>query len=425
MRQVPLLGAVVDHTRELHRAALRVSNMGRYEVQNLQDQLEEADRSHRRAEIREQVLLEALQSRQQRIAELEVTMRELEGAEADQQSEILRLESRNESAQDQITRLRQEIVSLQEELGRAREIAQSTQERCNALESQLESAEIAAESGNESRNAEALEIALQEAVESNSRAESLQRKLDRLTRENVPSARPGQDAAELKLSPAELTTTLLNFLTRKTEEEMRAMGRAIGLHYPLTAVADLLRELNKRHESSIGPQVCIYFADRSPQEVFDLIMDLGWDFKTMNGRYLPDSTLTWFTWGADSQRILEMIHLFAEFPSDEPIRTIFKSIAVRKNHTEITELVGSLSAEHRQLIIDGIATERPESKIPGLLFGLREADQIQFADLLIEGIAKSRIDSIDPLLEIFKSLGAAGERDLFLFEQARRAHSKG
>ncbi|MFD0386018.1 hypothetical protein ACFQ2B_37415 [Streptomyces stramineus] len=77
-RQQPVQAEVLSHIKSLHRAALRVSNATLYEVQILQDQLEDADRAHQQAEVREQALLEALQARQHRIAELETERKQLE-----------------------------------------------------------------------------------------------------------------------------------------------------------------------------------------------------------------------------------------------------------------------------------------------------------------------------------------------------------
>ncbi|WYB31437.1 hypothetical protein V6574_19255 [Streptomyces sp. SM1P] len=181
-RRTPVQAEVIDHIRALHRAALQASNRGLYEVQNLQDQLELADREQRRAVLREEALLEALQTRQHRIAELEVTQRELESSWSQERvshsKKLEGLEGDRATAREEMERLKREVEELKGQLMQARRATREMEDKCSDLEDRLERAEKAADSGKDSRYADELNAARQEAAEARTAVERLQQELE-------------------------------------------------------------------------------------------------------------------------------------------------------------------------------------------------------------------------------------------------------
>jgi len=125
---------VFDHVKSLHRSALQASNTDLYAVQLLQDQLEEADRQQQQAAIREQAFLEALQARQQRIADLETSRLELESALDTERSQRQRVsddsQRQQKNSEEEIRRLREEISTLKEQIGLAHSAKLEMESRC-------------------------------------------------------------------------------------------------------------------------------------------------------------------------------------------------------------------------------------------------------------------------------------------------------
>ncbi|MEK8172573.1 hypothetical protein NKH77_35435 [Streptomyces sp. M19] len=146
----------------LQRRALRATNKVGWELQNLRDQLTEADRHRQQAEVRAEALTEALLVRKHRIAEMEAEQRRhavSEAAErAAREGELTRSYEEREQLRAERDRLREEVALLQAELDRERQRALDAERRCTALENQLETAEeAAAEDGDDGSPAAELE----------------------------------------------------------------------------------------------------------------------------------------------------------------------------------------------------------------------------------------------------------------------------
>ncbi|MFJ2645859.1 hypothetical protein ACIO1C_03870 [Streptomyces sp. NPDC087420] len=420
-QQQPLQRGVVDHTKALHRAALRVSNRSLYTVQTLQDQLEQADREQRQAGLREQALLEALQARQHRIADLEVSMRELEGAGAAQLSaerEVVRkLERSTESAQDEVERLREEVEMLQQQLAVARDLVVVAEDRCVALESQLEAAEASAETGNDSRESDALNIALQDAADAISRAEELQQEVNRLrdteTLRRTARRTPQPKPEEIQLPVNELVPLLVKEAALEDGPGSQKLRRLVAQHRSAADVGAILKELKeKQHDSDITGMISVTFAQtRTPREVFELVSHLGWGFLTADGVDLPDSILTWFAWEANTSKAEELLELVEAIPSDEPARVIIQAIAERKGPVELRELIEASEASRKVDIIIAAARRRDVNKIPGLLSEFLDAKYPHYPEMLVDEFIISRPYSIDQLLTVLDVLHARSEKD--------------
>ncbi|WP_413807218.1 FxSxx-COOH system tetratricopeptide repeat protein [Streptomyces sp. OE57] len=138
---------VVAHVHTLQRRALQATNKVGWELQRLRDQLADADRQRRQAEVRAEALSEALLVRKQRIAEMEVEQRRIAVAAADRETrgaELDRLRQEHEDVTAERDRLREEVARLQDALAQARRQALEAERRCEALEHQLQAEEEAA-----------------------------------------------------------------------------------------------------------------------------------------------------------------------------------------------------------------------------------------------------------------------------------------
>jgi PleD family two-component response regulator len=125
----------------MHRNALKVSNSPAHAVLLLQDQLADADREARSAIVERQVLTEALQERQRRIAELQV---QINYADAQRNRQVRELTAEVEAYQAQFAdlasehdRLRTIIRQLERQLQEANSRSLEAEKRCELLERQL------------------------------------------------------------------------------------------------------------------------------------------------------------------------------------------------------------------------------------------------------------------------------------------------
>ncbi|MGW3570498.1 FxSxx-COOH system tetratricopeptide repeat protein [Streptomyces sp. NPDC000941] len=183
---------VITHVHGLQRRALQATNRAGWELQNLRDQLADADRQRQHAEVRAEALTEALQARKQRIAEMEIEQRQLAvsmSVERDGRSgrdgrgaEVELLRDERERLQGERDRLKEEVARLQGELGRARRQALEAERRCEELEHQLQAGEEAAAEQAEAEDpvAHRLWLAEEQASAAEERARRLEQELDRL-----------------------------------------------------------------------------------------------------------------------------------------------------------------------------------------------------------------------------------------------------
>ncbi|MCW8116818.1 MULTISPECIES: two-component system response regulator [Streptomyces violaceoruber group] len=131
----------VAFLKDLHRKALKVSNAPAHAALVLQDQLAEADRAARGAMVERQVLTEALQERQRRVAELQVEISQAEASKNRQVSELTaeveRYQARFADLMSEGERLRSIILTLENQLEEASRRHLEAERRCELLERQL------------------------------------------------------------------------------------------------------------------------------------------------------------------------------------------------------------------------------------------------------------------------------------------------
>ncbi|MFI0729688.1 FxSxx-COOH system tetratricopeptide repeat protein [Streptomyces sp. NPDC021225] len=182
----PASPEVVAHVHGLQRRALQATNRSRWELQNLRDQLADADRRRQQAEVRAEALTEALQARKQRIAEMELEQRQLAvsmSVERDGRgSEVELLRGEQQRLRGERDRLKEEVARLQGELEHARRQALEAERRCEDLEHQLQAGEEAAaeQAGAEDPVAHRLWMAEEQASAAEDRARRLEAELARM-----------------------------------------------------------------------------------------------------------------------------------------------------------------------------------------------------------------------------------------------------
>lgn len=186
---------VIAHVHGLQRRALQATNRAGWELQNLRDQLAEADRQRQHAEVRAEALTEALQARKQRIAEMEIEQRQLavsmsverdrRGGRDGRGAEVELLRDEQERLRGERDRLREEVARLQGELDQARRQALEAERRCEELEHQLQAGEEAAAEQAEAEDpvAHRLWLAEEQAAAAEERARRLERELAELRAE--------------------------------------------------------------------------------------------------------------------------------------------------------------------------------------------------------------------------------------------------
>ncbi|MFI6645684.1 response regulator [Streptomyces sp. NPDC050504] len=149
-RGQPATPAAIELLNRLHRAAVAHSSSPRHAVEVIEQQLADADRVARSANVTGDVIGSALLERQHRIADLEVRLSQLE---ADWVKERARADAYAQDAPG-LDELRAERDSLQADVARltherddAEKRRVAAEERCTLLERQLETIEAAQVAG--------------------------------------------------------------------------------------------------------------------------------------------------------------------------------------------------------------------------------------------------------------------------------------
>ncbi|MFD7983114.1 hypothetical protein ACFV4M_07010 [Kitasatospora indigofera] len=285
----PVQAEVVVRVRALHRAALRASNEGRYELQVLHDQLERADRDHRQAEVREQALLEALQHRQQRIAALEADRLQLEAASyqerQDREQEIEQYEDATKEFTSEITRLRREIAELKTELKAAHDKATAANSKCESLEKKIEEYESIEGARVDPPTAEMeemsnrLEAALREVDSLKVRTESGPTSTSAPLSENletIPYVKLNPDVQHFKsIANIELLALLLwRFWMKEDRKRLRPVLESLVVDKPISEIAALCAELSPGVHQELRRTIAIGFASYRDAASVTQLLDL-------------------------------------------------------------------------------------------------------------------------------------------------------
>ncbi|MFE3634567.1 hypothetical protein [Streptomyces cellostaticus] len=426
-RGTPIKTEVVDHLRRNHRRALQASSKNRHEVQRLQDQLEEADLRVRESEVRQQVLMEGLQLREARIAQLEVKQAEITARWHEEKDELgqhlTAINLRHESTTDELERLKLEVAQLRQDLALAREATQQAEEKCSELEEKLVEAEERAQAGEEAREASALERARRMAEEAKAVADELRRKLEAyesITPSNAAGENSGQMTYEgfrergerrrqerfSKLTSRPVEEIVHDFL-RASVSGNASRGRdlrdAVAEVAPLADAELICWELVEKGYASLAQNVAARIATaRSVEEVSDFVKRVGATNVSREASELVNETLTRFAW----LRRAEDIPLFTQRLRDENWEawalTVEDECAIRRNPQDLVKLLRILDEKTQTDILDAVAGSRSVTDIPALFMSMEQQGETELIPLLLELLETHREDKVKGVLDAWE-----------------------
>ncbi|MFI6546007.1 hypothetical protein ACIBO9_22435 [Streptomyces prunicolor] len=417
---------VFELIRRLHRAALQVSGKRQYVVQILQDQLTEADKEHKKAELREQALLEAVQLRQRRIAELEMEVLEVTSALRNEKAKRSELVIRIEEigpAEDELARLRREVDELRDQLSSARQISEESEAKCADLEQRLAEAEEVARAGQEAREREQLEAALREAAEARSLADSLMEELTVLRQAKTEEARRKRTEATeeakrrareqiekfthevISSSPEKLAITLLRVSTSGKDSELYQWTSTIGHSYPISLIGEMVKECSKILPSSTR-SIIISFADtRTAQEAIQVVEEFGDIPMLGHGISLGEEVVTWFSWDRPWSDIDKLLRELRKSGRGELANLALRTAAENQNSRNFLKTVTSTEGDDRDTLIQYAGQYRTGEELIPLIAELYKSGQSMELTKLLDSVRSNRPSEYAQTMDKAKKLG--------------------
>ncbi|MEU7105805.1 hypothetical protein ABZ951_12230 [Streptomyces sp. NPDC046215] len=431
---------MLSHIKSLHRAALRVSNATLYEVQILQDQLEDADRAHQQAEVREQALLEALQARQHRIAELETERKQLEISWTTERMEFAQISGElqeNLSKQSgEVDRLRREVERLEEQLRVAHQMSIEAAEKCQRLERMLESVEdstgtISFGESEGDRSAMQQEMKKAQSLIGVLQAEIVELKkngnFDLRWRESDSRGAAGVDVSRVARvsldgkTPKEIAAMVI----RSSDSEdgllrhniLKRMSIDCGIDEMCKTIDLLLRagfvdsvfQFLHRAPSNLTV-VDVYDLARRVSERNEASGRLAW-------RTMDDALIAAFAWKCSADGVFEMLKLM-DFAQDRARAEALLSNLARQQKVERFEVLArvlpKLKEPQAEIVLAEIRNLSLE-RIPHVLKFLRQEGVGDLIDLVMDDFVLYRSDRLDELTVLLRTLGM--DRDLRSLEE--------
>ncbi|MEG8279241.1 hypothetical protein [Streptomyces sp. AHA2] len=388
-RKVPLQKEVVDHIKTAHRQALASSNRKLHEVQQLQDQLEDADLRVQQAAIREQVLMEGLQLREQRIAQLEVKQLELtarwENETRQREALANELALTEDSYAEELERLKAEVEQLRADLRRAKEESQQAEARCQLLEERLTEAEERASTGQEAREASELEAAQRAVAEARAVADDLRRQLEDIqVRRNVRQEALADEVAAaldrelqeekereryvVETEPEEIARELMRLYATGGDAGVYDMANTIGRLTPGQSVRELCTTLWEKNYTDLAVSVAGHLSDREDLEALADILILigGQDVSRMANRCV-ERALGRVAWFRDSFEVLSFARILKEKDWAAWASQLEEECAARRDANKLAELISIMSLEDRASMLTSVVENRSTPDVPALL----------------------------------------------------------
>ncbi|MCQ8834373.1 FxSxx-COOH system tetratricopeptide repeat protein [Streptomyces malaysiensis] len=358
----PSSAEVVAHVHAQQRKALRATNKVGWELQNLRDQLADADRLRQHAEVRAEALLEALLVRKQRIADMEVEQRRTAITAADPaapSAEMAGLRQEREDLTAERDRLRAEVVRLQGALTEAKRQALEAERRCEALEHQLQTEEETAgenaESAADEAVADRLRSAQEQAMAAEERALRLASELAELRAQGTGAHLWRHDDPDGPRPVAGGTRE-----RRATPFEERAPDGPVPVDISYVAADRSWAEWLGRTLETWGPRVALWLWEpSSPASVRDLHPDNGPHVLVVSEHFRAAGRHAGIDWDA-AMRELRREGVLAALVDDVPLPFV--------GEVEALELRGVSEAEARSRLLtrfDGPA--RPGPRFPSAL----------------------------------------------------------
>jgi transcriptional regulator with XRE-family HTH domain len=419
-RGSPIQREALDVIRSLHRAALQKSSAQLYKVQILQDQLAEADKEQKRAGLREKVLLEAMEVRQRRIAQLEIDTLELNSSLLEEKERVANLHAQLEipnSSNEELDRLKEEVRELKEQLTRAQELSEQAEARCEELERQLREAEEVARSGQEAREQELLESALQEVAEARASADRFKDELERLKNSQPETVHDRRKPPPQKPSPGRI---LADSATQRSPASVAAELARMSLSNPLEAyhaeevitrtcpigtIGQIILEVNKLSGEVSRTLLMMTGQKRTAEDVFELIRDFGSHTIDRSANVGSDS-VTWFTWNRDWQDIELLMHLLKGAQMGELATLGFIEAAKNQEPLVIAKTLREIPGNKREKFLGHLAVGRRDDKLLELLAVLQDTNIDLFSEVsaALEREAPERFEAISTKLNVLGML---------------------
>ncbi|MCM2428812.1 hypothetical protein [Streptomyces sp. RKAG337] len=411
-RRVPVNAEVVGHIRKSHRRALQTSNKRLYEVQRLQDQLEDADLRVRQAGIREQVLMEGLAAREQRIAQLESKQLELtsrwENDLQEQESHVSELALLQDSAAQELDSLRVEVALLRGELRQAKEASRQAEDRCQTLEQRLAEAEEATQAGQEAREASELEEAQRSAEEAKSVVDELRQQIESMMTENSSASqrvsRPLAEAQEQKANTANswrkkmasgnegaILRDWLRLEARGATVASLETKTAIAKYGSLDQIQAICWSLTEMGKTNIAGELLGSAAIiRGLDFVKELIHSIEEKHASHNAQDLLTRAFWHFAWFGTGTDIAE----FLETPKRENWESwallIEDECAARRDSVPLVNLLTRLGDDERSKMLAKIAESRPAAEIAPLLLVMDNGGHSDYVTTLLARVSEHR-----------------------------------
>ncbi|MFJ2596206.1 helix-turn-helix domain-containing protein [Streptomyces erythrochromogenes] len=420
-KKAPLKQEAMELIKESHRNALRVSNKRLHEVQTLQDQLEEADARVQQAAIREQVLMEGLQLREQRIAELETRHVELSARRdkeiREREGTVAELALARETDSDELARLKSEVDQLRAELQRAKESSAVAEERCRTLEERLAAAEEQARAGHEAMESDKLEEAQRSADEAKALAEELRQQIADLKAAAEPAPprprnadeylqsleeRAREKAQQLAGRPPELNVRdLIRFSVKGHNTQRYELAVALAKWSAPETVRGICQGLWDKGFSTVAQELAGHTAVEMSladlRVLLPLLLEDGENGR--QGRQLTDGALYHFAYFRSSSEVITFVRMLSEAGWTPWVNQIDTNCAQDRTADRLAELLRDLDPEAAYALIEMIVRLRRSRDIPGLLLQMEALELDAYLERLLSRLSEQRPDEYEGFLE--------------------------
>ncbi|MER6353658.1 hypothetical protein ABT186_17900, partial [Streptomyces sp. NPDC001634] len=382
-----------------------LSNKRLYEVQNLRDQLEEADLRVQQAVIREQVLTEGLQIREHRIAQLETKQIELtarwENEVRERENTVADLTLAQKADAEELARLKVEVEQLHVELERARDASRQAEDRCRILEERLAEVEDKAQAGQEAREANELEEAQRAAAEAKAVADELRQQLEDLkearestleeleavrksaveatrqkferAREEAAKERERSDISLANRSAMEISRDFLRLSAKGDESALYDLSRAVAKLTPIESVRGVCLNLwEKGYEVAAEELAGRVGKERSIQSLQIFLSSLVQQDSSRVASNLAEISLAQFAWFRDSTEVSLLMSILKKSGLPSWALHIQMECAARRSPGKLAELLRDMDPVEVPIMIEVISQSRATADIPPLLFCMED-----------------------------------------------------
>ncbi|MER5956648.1 hypothetical protein [Streptomyces sp. NPDC001893] len=333
--------------------------------------------------------MEGLQVRENRIAQLETRQIELttrwesEIRERDNRSSELTLAQNSQA--EELERLKLEVEQLRSELEEAKEASEQAEERCQDLERQLSDAEERAQSGQEARDASALEEAQRDAAEARTIADELRRRIGQMEAQRetgrvIVSERMQSLANEarqrrvdfaesfMQQTPDENALQLIKLQVSQGDGAAHNSLKAIAGGLPVDRVRLTCLSLWEKGYIELGERLAGHVGtERDLDSLLEFLNLVGARDVSRSASRLVRRTLNHFAWFRDSADIPQFMRTLRDNGWESWALQIHDECAIRRDPNTLAELLTRLGEQEASEMLISISDSRPTETVPPLL----------------------------------------------------------